>query len=129
MPFTPTYGSVFVYGASSAPDRVRLSGPSTASPVADTPWYGDSPVTDGNGTEYYGEDFGDPVDLWDDIMQPGVDPLYGNGYPVGPSGGPAWVPNESWLYGVPLVDGTYTRVAKPQWSRPVDDEPVDLWGV
>jgi hypothetical protein len=116
MAFTPTYGSVFVYGAAEAPDRVRLSGPSSASPVGDDPWYGDSPQTDPNGTPYRGSDFGEPVDEWNATSQPGLDPIHGLGYPAGPVDS-SWVPNKSWLYGVPLVDGTYTRVAKLQWSR------------
>lgn len=111
MAFTPTYGSVFVYGAASAPDRVRLSGPSTGTPAPPAAWYGDSPVADANGEDYWGEDYGLPVDQWNSPTYPG--------YPAGPVTS-SWVPNKSWLYGVDLPNGTYTRVAKPQWARLIE---------
>lgn len=122
MAFTPTYGSVFVYGAASAQDTVRLSGPSSSTPVSETRWYGDSPVTDANGTPYKGSDYGEPVDQWNSISQPGTDPLYGNGYPTGPVTA-SWTPNPSWLYGVPLADGTYSRVLKHVWNEVVLEDP------
>lgn len=90
----PVYGSVFVYGAASAPDKLRLSGPAPTSPVGDDPWYGDS------------GDYGLPVDQWSSTTH--------TGYPTGPVG-PTWVPNASWLYGVSLPVGTYTRIVKPHW--------------
>lgn len=108
----PVYGSLFVYGAASAPDKVRLSGPTSSSPVGNDPWYGDSPLTDKNGNPYAGVDYGLPVDQWNEDP-PGSGYV---GYPAGPVG-PTWVPNESWLYGVDLPAGTYTRIAKPHWSR------------
>lgn len=116
MAFTPTYGSVFCYGAAHAPDKLRLSGKAPSSPGAGARWYGDTPDTDANGTPYGGGDYGEPVDQWNSITQPGVDPVWGNGYPVGPVTA-AWVPNTSWLYGVPLVDGTYSRIIQSRWIK------------
>lgn len=113
MAFIPTYGSVFVYGAASTPDRVRLSGPSTNTPSPPAAWYGDSPIADGNGEDYYGMDYGPPVDEWTQATDPG----FGTGYPAGPAGAVGWVPNTSWLYGETVPDGTYTRVARPHWTR------------
>lgn len=106
MPFMPMIGGVFCVGAGSAPDRTRLSGPSVAAPVAGDPWYGDTPSLDVNGVPYTGDDFGSTVDVWENATHPG--------YPVGPVG-VGWVPNPSWLIGVNLPNGTYTRVTKPRW--------------
>ena len=122
MAFTPTYGSVFVYGAAHSPDSVRLSGPAPNDWSGGGPpsaskdrWYGDGPGTDPNGTPVRPGDYGEPVEQWNSTSQPGVDPVHGLGYPSGPVDD-TFVPNESWLYGVPLEDGTYTRVAKPRWK-------------
>lgn len=99
MPFLPTYGSVFCYGASSSPDKMRLSGPSPAAYVADNSWYGTA------------GDYGPTVDNWYNVTHPG--------YPAGPPvpGDPTWVPNPSWLIGVNLPDGTYTRIIRSRWNK------------
>jgi hypothetical protein len=107
MPTIPTVGSVFCVGAGSSPDKVRLSGPSSSSPVAGNPWYGDAPNLDVNGQPCEGTTYGPTVDVWENATHPG--------YPAGPVG-PGWVPNSSWLVGVPVPAGTYTRVTQEQWK-------------
>lgn len=117
MPFLPTYGSVFVYGAAESPDKLRLSGPAPSSPAAGAAWYGDTPATGLKGEPIGGGNFGPAVDQWYNVTHPG--------YPAGPPipGQPLWVPNPSWLYGVNLPDGTYTRIKKTHWETVVSKSP------
>lgn len=115
MAFTPTYGSIFPYGAGHLPDKVRLSGPAPSSPGADVRWYGDTPDTDGNGTAYGGGDYGDDVTIWEDTSTGGSHA----GYPASLA-----TPNKSWQYGTALPDGTYTRVIRERLTKMTFEEPA-----
>lgn len=112
----------FQISAVNSATQIEYTNPSAVTVIGDTfdyvvvtesatPWYGDTPVADANGEDYWGEDFGIPVEQWTQAAG------FGPSYPLGPPGSPGWRPISTWIYGETVPTGTYTRIAKLHWTR------------